>query len=263
MTEKRSAAPWVPAWAISLAITIVLVTLWEVMARNGTISPLLAPAPSRVMVALARAVRSGEMINHLGATLYRVVAGILIGGSSGIVVGLAMGAYRRFRDIADPFVSAIYPLPKIAIFPVVMAMLGIGDASRIAVVSLAAFFPLMISTMNGVRQISPTHLDVARNYGAKGARLFRRVVLPASLPMVMSGLRIALNSALHVTIAIEIAGATLGLGSLIWMSWEVLRMEILYATLVVIMLLGISFNAIVKLMSLLLVPWSPESRQRL
>jgi len=251
----------VPAGVISSAVAVGLIALWEVMARNGSISPLIAPTPSSVAVALVRAFGTGEIVSHLLATVYRVVAGILIGGSAGIVVGLAMGAYRRLRDIADPFVSAIYPLPKIAIFPVVMAVLGIGDASRIAVVSLAAFFPLMITTMNGVRQISPTHLDVARNYGAAGSRLFTRVVLPASLPMVLSGLRIALNSALHVTIAIEIAGATIGLGSLLWISWEVLRTELLYATLAVIMMLGISFNAVVKFLSAVLVPWSVESRQ--
>lgn len=249
----------VPAGIVSLVIAVSLITIWELMAKNGLISPLLAPAPSTVAVSLVRAIQSGEILRHLFATMYRVVAGILIGGSAGIVVGLAMGAYKRFRDIADPFVSAIYPLPKIAIFPVVMALLGIGDASRIAVVSLAGFFPLMISTMNGVRQISPTHMDVARNYGATGSRLFRRVVLPASLPMVLSGLRIALNSALHVTIAIEIAGATIGLGSLIWMSWEVLRMDLLYASLVVVMILGISFNAVVKLLTNSLVPWAVQT----
>lgn len=86
-------------------------------------------------------------------------------------------------------------------------------------------------------------------------------MLPASLPMVLTGLRISLNSALHVTIAIEIAGASVGLGSLIWMSWEVLRIEVLYSTLVVIMLLGISFNTVVKLLFVVLVPWSVERRK--
>ena len=258
--SKRAAGRYVHPWIISGIIAVALISLWEVMARNGQISPLLAPAPSRVWSALVRAIRDGELLSHLFATVYRVVAGILIGGSAGIVVGLAMGAYRRFRDIADPFVSAIYPLPKIAIFPVVLALLGIGDASRIAVVSLAAFFPLMISTMNGVREIHPTYLDVARNYGARGSKLFTRVVLPGSLPTVLSGLRIALNSALHVTIAIEIAGATVGLGSLIWISWEVLRMEMLYATLAVIMVLGIAFNALVRILSVVLVPWAIEER---
>jgi len=174
-----------------------------------------------------------------------------------------MGMSRRLREIADPFVGAIHPIPKIAILPVVMALLGIGDVSRIAVISLAVFFPMMINTMNGVLQISETHLDVARNYGATGIRLFRRVVLPASLPMVLSGLRIAVNLALLITISVEIAGATKGLGALIWMSWEVLRIPTLYASLIVIMLLGISFNRFVRMLSDAVAPWSVKtSRSR-
>jgi NitT/TauT family transport system permease protein len=165
------------------------------------------------------------------------------------------------RDIADPFVAAIHPIPKIAILPVVMALLGIGDRSRIAVISLAVFFPMMINTMNGVLQISRTHLDVARNYGATGTKLFTRVVLPASLPMVLSGLRIAVNLALLITISVEIAGATQGLGALIWISWEVMRIEVLYASLLVIMALGISANVLVRVVSEALAPWSHERRR--
>jgi NitT/TauT family transport system permease protein len=183
----------VPSWVVSSAVAIALFSTWEIMAVNGLISPLLAPAPSEVAVTLVRELRGGAIGAHLVATLFRLAGGMLIGGTLGIIVGLAMGSSRRIREIADPFVSAIYPLPKIALFPVVMVLLGIGDASRIAIVTLSAFFPLMINTMNGVRQISPTHLDVARNYGAAGTKLFTRVVLPASLPMVLSGFRIALN----------------------------------------------------------------------
>lgn len=261
MRSQKAKHTGIPPTLISAGVALAILASWEIAARGGLISPLLAPSPSRVVQTLAEQFAKGEVLGHLAATMYRVLAGLLIGGSAGIVAGLAMGAYRNVRDVADPFVSALYPLPKIAIFPVVMALLGIGDSSRIAVVSLSAFFPLMISTMNGVRQISPIHLDVARNYGAEGARLFSRVVLPASLPSVLSGLRISLNSALHVTIAIEIAGASLGLGSLIWMSWEVLRIDVLYSTLVVIMILGVGFNAVVKVLSAVLVPWAVERRR--
>jgi NitT/TauT family transport system permease protein len=250
-----------PAPVISATVAIGAVTLWELMSRGGFISPLLAPAPSAVARALVAEFATGEIVPHLALTLYRVVSGILIGGSAGLVVGLLMGMSRRLRDIADPFVAAIHPIPKIAILPVVMAVLGIGDASRIAVISLAVFFPLMISTMNGVLQISHTHLDVARNYGATGLKLFRRVVLPASLPMVLSGLRIGVNLALLITISVEIVGATKGLGALIWTSWEVLRIEVLYASLIVIMLLGISFNRFVRILSDAVAPWSVDRRK--
>ena len=180
VTTIARRASQVPASLISLTLTVGAVTFWEMLSRIGYISPLLAPAPTAVVRALIRGFTSGEIAPHILITLYRVVSGILIGGSIGLVMGLLMGTSRRLRAIADPFVAAIHPIPKIAILPVVMALLGIGDKSRIAVISLAVFFPMMINTMNGVLQISQTHLDVARNYGATGTKLFRRVVLPAS-----------------------------------------------------------------------------------
>ena len=252
----------VPASAISLTVAVGAVTLWELMSQAGFISPLLAPAPTAVVRALITGFTTGEIASHLLTSLYRVASGLLIGATAGIVIGMLMGMSGRFRDIADPFVAAIHPIPKIAILPVVMAILGIGDRSRIAVISLAVFFPMMINTMNGVLQISRTHLDVARNYGATGMKLFTRVLLPASLPMVLSGLRIGVNLALLITISVEIAGATMGLGALIWISWEVMRIEVLYASLLVIMALGISANLLVRLVTDAIAPWSVAERRR-
>jgi ABC-type nitrate/sulfonate/bicarbonate transport system permease component len=257
----RRADVKIHAGAVSGAIAIALISLWEIGARTGGISPLLAPAPSAVAVTLWRQVSSGEIAPHMSATLWRVIAGLTIGGVTGVTVGILMGTLPRFRAIVDPFVSAFHPLPKIAILPVVMALLGIGDKSRIAVVALAVFFPMMINTLGGVTQISRTHIDVARNYGASGWKLFRRVMLPASLPMMFAGFRIALNLALLIAISIEIASASVGLGALIWMSWEVLRIDVLYASLVVIMALGVSFNLIVRALTRRLVPWSGERRR--
>ncbi len=246
---------------VSAAIAVALISLWELSARSGGISPMLAPAPSTVLQTLWNQIGSGEIAPHVTATLYRVVIGLALGGTAGVATGVLMGTVPRLRAIADPFVSAIHPIPKIAILPLVMALLGIGDTARIAVVSLAVFFPMMINTLGGVTQISRTHLDVARNYGASGWKLFTRVILPASLPMIVSGFRIALNLAFLIAISIEIAAASTGLGALIWMSWETLRIDVLYAALIVIMALGVSSNVIVRALARRLVPWSVEGRR--
>jgi NitT/TauT family transport system permease protein len=246
---------------ISLAIAVGAIALWEAGSRAGLISQFLAPAPSEVVRTLYAQFSTGEILPHLFSTLYRVLSGLAIGGSIGILSGALMGTIPRLRAIADPFLSAIHPVPKIAILPVVMALLGIGDASRIAVISLGVFFPMMINTLGGVRSINQTYLDVARNYGASGFRLLSRVMLPASLPMILSGTRIALNMGLTVTITTEITGARRGLGALIWTSWEVLRMDLLYATLVVIMVLGVSCNLTVKYLTRVLAPWSVDRRR--
>ena len=262
MTEHRT-RPGLrlpPSLAASL-IAMTLLVAWELGARQGAISPLLAPPPTGVIRRLVAQIQSGELAPHILATLWRMLAGLVIGGTSGVIVGIGMGMIPRLRAVLDPFVAAIHPLPKIAILPVVMAILGIGDTSKVAVISLSVFFPMMINSLGGVTQISPTHLDVARNYGATGWRLFARVILPASLPMIFAGFRIALNIALLIAISIEIAAASVGLGALIWMSWEVLRIDVLYAALVVIMALGISFNVIVRAITVRMLPWSADSRR--
>ena len=262
MTDgARKSDPGINSGLISGGLAIALISLWELTARSGGISPLLAPAPTTVVATLFRQIQSGELAPHMIATLSRVVAGLVIGGTAGVGMGILMGTIPRVRAIADPFISAFHPLPKIAILPVVMALLGIGDTSRIAVIALAVFFPMMINTLGGVTQISRTHIDVARNYGASGWKLFARVMFPASLPMMFAGFRIALNLALLIAISIEIASASVGLGALIWMSWEVLRIDVLYAALVVIMALGVSFNLIVRALTARLVPWSGERRR--
>jgi NitT/TauT family transport system permease protein len=186
------------------------------------------------------------------------VPGLLLGAVPGLLLGLAMGGSPRLRAIVDPFVAAIHPMPKLALLPLLMVLLGIGEAPRIVVIAIAAFFPMLLSAMAGVRQISPVHFEVARNYGASPHQVFLRVALPGSLPMVLTGLRLAANVSLLLAIAVEIASAQLGLGALVWLSWQVLRVELLYATLVVTALFGIGINVLLQWVARRLVPWLPE-----
>jgi len=123
---------------------------------------------------------------------------------------------------------------------------------------VAVFFPMLINTMAGVRQISPIYFEVAKNYGASLFKVLTRVVVPGSLPLVLTGTRLALNTALVLTIAVEVVAAQEGLGEMIWFAWQTLRTEELYATLIVIAALGISFNLILQRLTARLVPWQVE-----
>jgi NitT/TauT family transport system permease protein len=141
-----------------------------------------------------------------------------------------------------------------------MVIFGIGNMSKIIAISISVFFPMLINTMAGVRQISPLYLEAAENYGASFLRLFSRVVLPGSLPLILSGLRIALNASLGITIASEIAAGNDGLGNQIWLAWEVLDTEKLYACLIVIAVIGVAFAKFVQFLQRRLVPWQAERR---
>lgn len=242
-------------WPATIVFVILLVIL-EVSSRAGLISGLMFPPPSRVFTTFASSIASGEMLGHLGATLGRVIPGLLLGAIPGLSLGLVMGRSTRLRRVVDPFVAAAHPIPKIALFPLFMLIFGLGDASKIAIVALAAFFPCLINAMAGARSISPLYLEVARSYGASPLQTFSRVLLPGSLPVALSGLRLAANVSIVVTIALELVAAERGLGSVVWLSWEILRVDLLYATILVTALLGIGLNALLAWMSRRLAPWA-------
>jgi NitT/TauT family transport system permease protein len=244
---------WLPILAVATALA-----LWEGLSRGGAIPALYFPAPTVILSTLIELAGSGELWGHLRLTLSRVLGGLIFGGVPGLLLGLAMGASPRLRAAVDPFIAALHPIPKIALLPLIMVIFGIGETSKVIVISVAAFFPMLINTMTGVRQLNPIYFEVAENYGASRAQLFRRVVLPGSLPMALSGLRLALNLALLLTIAVEIVASHQGLGALVWRSWEVLRTDVLYASLVVTALLGVSFSQLVHFLTLRLVPWQVD-----
>lgn len=242
---------WLPA-----AVVLAGLVLWEVAARAGWISALFFPAPSLTATTLLQMLGSAEFWLTLSATLLRLTAGLLIGGSAGLLLGWVMGASRPVRVALDPIVAALHPLPKLAIFPIFLILLGIGEASKVALVALTAFFPMVINTLAGVQQIDHAYLDAAANFGASGRTLLRHVILPGSLPMALAGLRLAVNSALVVTIAIEMLSARQGLGAQIWLAWQTLRTEELFATLAVIAVIGLFMNQALALIARRSMPWS-------
>jgi NitT/TauT family transport system permease protein len=221
------------------------------------VSPVFFPPPSRIAVTLWNDLARGTLAADIRATLLRTIPALLLGGIPGMLLGLAMGWSRRLRRVAEPFVAAFHPIPKLALLPLFIVILGIGEAPRIVVIAVAAFFPILINAMAGVREISPVHFDVAANYRASPVRILRRVVLPGSLPFVLAGVRVAANIALVTAIAVEMIAAGDGLGARVWLSWQVLRTEQLYATLAVIAAAGIGLNVLLAWSEARLVPWRP------
>lgn len=245
-----------PAFFVSAAIVVI----WEAWARGKSVTTILLPAPSLIAATLAKQMVSGELLRTLAATLRRLVLGFIFGGIPALLLGLVMGFSARVRAAIDPVVAGAHSIPKIAVLPILMIFLGIGEAPKIVIVAAAAFFPLLINTMAGVRQISSIHFEVAHSYGASASRVFWRVLVPGSLPHILSGIRLALNGALLLTIAVEIVAARTGLGAAIWLAWQTLRTEELFAALAVASLLGISFNATLVRLEKRVVPWhsTPE-----
>lgn len=256
-TSPPSLAARLEPWGSLLLVTGGL-AIWEILHRTGVLTSMFFPPPSSVAVDLVILILSGDVAYHAGITLARVAIGFSIGAGAGLLLGLAMGMWRRLHTLLDPLVALAHPVPKIAVLPLILVVFGIGEGSKIALGALGAFFPMLINTVVGVRQISSTYFEVARSYGAAQGRMFRRVVLPGSLPMVLTGARISINVALVLTIAGELLVSQSGLGQKMWFGWQTMRIPDVYAWLAVTSLLGITLNSLLKRFSAWAMPWESD-----
>ena len=242
-------------------VVVLCLAAWELSARAGLVSAIFYPPPSSILEALARLLRSGALPTALLATVTRILAGFSCGGGAGLLLGLCMGWSAGLRIALDPLIAAAHPVPRIAMLPLILLVFGVGETSRVIMVAISAFFPLLINTTAGVRQLEPVHFEVARNFGARPLQVFSHIVLPGSLPSILTGIRLSLVSALRTTLAIELITSDEGLGHMLWFAWETFRTEDLYASLVVIAALGFGMNLMLERATRGFMPWRPETRR--
>lgn len=242
------------AW-ISLFSVVFVISLWEAAVDLRWVNSAFFPSPSTIARATVDSIAGGELTSHVSSTMARMFAGFFTGAALGLVIGLAMGWSKEVRAFLDPIVSVIYPLPKIALLPLIILLVGIGEGPVIMIVALGAFFPVLVNCVAGVASIEPIYFDVARNYGSGKLKTFVRVVLPGSLPMALAGLRLALGMSLLLTVVVEMSIATKGLGAMLWLSWQTFRIEKIYVAIVIIAVLGLLLNWLLGLAGKRLAPW--------
>lgn len=193
----------------------VLLAGWEALTRTGVVNPRILPPFSSVGAAVVDLVASGTLAHHLGVSLYRAGGGLLVSILVGVALGFGMATHRQVRTFFDPLVSLVYPLPKTALVPLTMVWLGVTDRAAILVIALACLLPVVINTYHGVRSVERELVWSARSLGTPARRLFRRVVIPASLPYIFNGVRIAIPIAFIVVISVELVASKVGIGNLI------------------------------------------------
>ncbi|MFC1958806.1 ABC transporter permease [Chloroflexota bacterium] len=243
---------------LSVFSALSLLALWEAAVDLGWVNSAFVVAPSTIVMATIDLLGSGELLGHISITLTRMFAGFFAGTILGLVIGLAMGWSKGMRALLDPVVSVIYPLPKIALLPLIMLLIGIGERPIVMVIALGAFFPVLVNSVAGVLNIEQIYFDAAQNYGASKFNVFTKVILPGSLPVAFVGIRLALGLSLLLAVVVELAIATNGLGAMLWLSWQTLRIERIYVAIAVIAVLGLVLNPLLKLIGRHLTPWREE-----
>jgi ABC-type nitrate/sulfonate/bicarbonate transport system permease component len=237
---------------------IGLLVIWQLLLVLGIGDRRFIPAPSDIAQRFVGLTASGELEWHVAVTLYRVLAGFVIGAAPAVAVGLLMAMFKPVRIVFDPLIAALFPIPKIALMPLLLLAFGLGDASRIALVAIAVFFPVVVNTYVGAANIEKIYWDVAKNYGASQLVMFARVAFFGALPTIFAGLRIALAVSFIVLVASEFVATKSGIGYLIWNSWELLQVDVMFVGIVTIGLLGLITSVLFAEIERKAIPWKAK-----
>jgi ABC-type nitrate/sulfonate/bicarbonate transport system permease component len=250
-----------PRRALGLRLTAIaaFLGLWSALAGVVVVlqlfNPIFLPGPWLVLGSLAELAAKGQLGGHVVATLERVAIGFGTGAAAGVTLGLAAGALAPVRNVVEPLVELLRPIPPLAVLPMFIVWVGIGEPSKIGFITYATFFPVFLTTVTGVRQIDPLLLRAARSLGARGPALFARVILPAALPDVLTGLRLGVALAFFVIVISEFIGAEQGLGFLINDGRNFFQVPQMLGAAVVLGLLGYAGNELVRWLERRLTRW--------
>ncbi|MGH7387862.1 MAG: ABC transporter permease [Candidatus Rokuibacteriota bacterium] len=243
---------------MAAAVPLAALALWEVASRLAILSPRYFPPPTAVAWGLAGSVTAGDLGEHLAVTVTRLAAAFAIAAVPGVPLGLAMGRLRPVRDAVDPYIAFLFPVPKIALLPFLMILVGVGEPAFVLTGALSAFFQIVISTLAGVQTMDPRLLEVGHNYGAHGARLFRKVILPAALPAIFTGLRLGLGLALVAIVAVEFITAKSGLGHLVYRHWQMLSTTEMYGAFALVGALGLLLTRGLRALQRRMLTWQED-----
>ena len=241
----------------SLISLVVVIVGWELIGRYLLTNPLFFVPLSDVIAALVRLWQSGELQTHITASFRAIFYGMVLSIVFGVAFGILMGASRTVADYTEAYVNALYAMPLVAIAPLLILWLGIGVASKVGVVFLISVFPILISTASGVRNVDRHYLDVARAFGGTRLQIVGKVLVPAALPFVLTGIRLAIGRAIVGVVVGELFGANAGLGFLIYTSGQTFDVPSLFAGLLCLAFAGVGLTWALQKVEGLLVRWKP------
>jgi len=242
------------------ASPVVLLVLWEFASRSGAVDVRFFPAPSMIFQTAVDLFRSGLLLDATLVTLRRVFVGYFLGASLGIVIGLWLGLSSWSRTFLEPMIQLTYPVPKLAVYPLLLLLVGTGERPMVLLLAIATFYLVVISTIAAVLSISQSYLDVGRDSNASFLQFFLTIALPGSLPQILTGLELALGIAYILVIAVEFLGAQAGLGYIIWSSWQVIEIQRMFVAISLITVLGYASVIGQRAIGELITPWRRTSR---
>ncbi len=238
---------------------ICLILFWMLLRASGLINPTLLPSPLEVAQTFWTHLTEGELVMHIVMSVQRVFFGLLLGMVLAVPVGFLVGWYKPVRRFVDPLINFFRALPPIALIPLVIVYLGIGEMAKIAILFYASFFAAVIVMYEGMTQISPVYIRVARTLGASDFEIFMKVMVPMTVPHMLTALRVALGVAWATLVASELVAAQQGLGAMIQNASAFFDLRTIYLGIISIGVLALLMDIALRLLSKRLVSWQDKT----
>ena len=234
---------------------VLVIGLWQLAGSAGWVNPLFLPPPSAIALAIWKLAMSGALWNHVSASVVRIGSGWILGTVAGVVVGFAIGLSSLARGVGITFISALFPIPKIALLPLLILWLGIGEEPKIATIALGVFFSTAISVYSGVDAVPRNLIRMAQSFGVPFASIVRRVIWPGALPSILAGFRITASVALLLVVSAEMIGAEFGIGAFVLQAGNLMQTDQLLAGVVMLSLFGLAVGKLINLLETRLLHW--------
>lgn len=247
-------SPTASRYAGLLALALVI-GLWQLAGQLALINPVFLPSPLSILRAMVRLASSGVLWQHLAYSLSRIAAGWLLGTAAGIVVGFSIGLSTLARSVGITFISALFPIPKIALLPLLILWLGIGEEPKIATIALGVFFSTAISVYGGVDAVPRNLIRMAQSFNVPFSAILRRVIWPGALPSILAGFRITASVALLLVVSAEMIGAEYGIGAFVLQAGNLMQTDQLLAGVVILSLFGLALGWLISVLERRLLHW--------
>jgi len=241
-------------WSGWIAILLVI-ALWQLAGSAGWVNPLFLPAPSAIARAIYHLAVSGALWHHVSVSIMRIGTGWMLGTLAGIIVGFSIGLSSLARSVGITFISALFPIPKIALLPLLILWLGIGEEPKIATIALGVFFSTAISVYSGVDAVPRNLIRMAQSFNVPFETIVRRVIWPGALPSILAGFRISASVALLLVVSAEMIGADRGIGAFVLQAGNLMQTDQLLAGVVILSLFGLAVGKLINWLEVRLLRW--------
>ncbi len=244
-------------WRIAIAAAITV--LWEGAVRLGAVDAFLMGSPSTIYAVAREMAVSGRLFTDVGATVYATVAGFLVGSVLGSAAGLMMWYFRALARVLDPFVVAINGVPKIALAPMIVIWFGTDIFSKIILATVATFIVALLSAYQATHQIDPSQINLMKTFGAKKSQIFRKIIVPSSLPWIISAFRINIGLALIAVVGGEFISSDRGLGHMVFVEGNLFNLPAVWVGVLMLVVVAMFLYACVGIMETRLLPWNENT----